>query len=52
MQIIIVYIVIELYNFIKKIYSRNKKDIYYTLIDILDNAKNNNNISTMQSSLA
>lgn len=44
------YIAIDLYNFIKS-HLGNKKDIYYTPINISDNASSNSSISIIQSSL-
>lgn len=37
-----------LYNFIK-IYSNNKKDIYFALVDILDTNESDNGISILMS---
>lgn len=49
MQIDIIYVAMGVHNFIKS-YLRNKKDIYSTLTNIPDNAKNNGTIPIMQSS--
>lgn len=49
MQIDIVYAVMRLHNFIK-LHLRNKKNIYFISIDILDDARSNSDIAIIQSS--